>query len=87
VAAHRAIDRDHVEHAERCVQVRVDRIRSDRDRRTANHASITANVRPTLTTDHGDGVGTMRFQLVATQADREIASAGVDAKRGKARAV
>lgn len=50
---------------------------------TANHASITADVRPTLTTNHGDGVGTMRYQLVATQGDREIASAGLDAKRGK----
>jgi hypothetical protein len=50
---------------------------------SANHASLIANVRPTLTTDHGDGVGTMRYQLVATQGDRELSSAGLDAKRGK----
>lgn len=50
---------------------------------TANRASITADVRPTLTPDHGDGVGTMRFQIVVTQSGRTIASAGPEARRGK----
>ena len=50
--------------------------------------AIVADVRPTLTPDHGDGVGTMRFQLVATQGAgstaRTIASAGPEARRGRA---
>ena len=50
----------------------------------ADHrATITADVRPTLTPDHGDGVGTMRFQVVATQGERTIASAGPEARRGR----
>ena len=44
---------------------------------------VTADVRPTLTTDHGHGVGTMRFQLIARQGDRVIASPGAEARRGK----
>ncbi len=39
-------------------------------------ASLPADVRPTLTPDHGGGIGTMRYQLVALQGDRVIASAG-----------
>lgn len=46
--------------------------------------AIPADVRPTLTPDHDGGVGTMRYQLVARQGDREIASAGPEARRGKA---
>lgn len=46
-------------------------------------ASIAADVRPTLTPDHGKGVGTMRYQIVALQGDRVIASAGPEARRGK----
>lgn len=46
-------------------------------------ASIAADVHPTLTPDHGNGVGTMRFQIELTQGDRVIASAGTDARRGK----
>ncbi|MEJ7601411.1 MAG: hypothetical protein WKG01_26140 [Kofleriaceae bacterium] len=49
----------------------------------AGKPAITADVRPTLTPDHGHGVGTMRFQLVALQGDRMIASAGPEARRGK----
>ncbi len=49
----------------------------------ANRTSIAADVRPTLTTDHGGGVGTMRYQLTATQGDRTIASAGIEARRGR----
>lgn len=46
--------------------------------------AIVADVRPTLTPDHGNGVGTMRFQLVATQGARAIASPGAEARRGRA---
>lgn len=49
----------------------------------ANRAAITPDVRPTLTPDHGNGVGTMRFQLIATQGVRMIASPGPEARRGK----
>jgi hypothetical protein len=45
--------------------------------------AIAADVHPTLTPDHGDGVGTMRYQLVALQGDRVIASPGPEARRGK----
>jgi hypothetical protein len=45
--------------------------------------SIPADVHPTLTPDHGGGVGTMRYQLVATQGERTIASPGPEARRGK----
>jgi hypothetical protein len=45
--------------------------------------AIAADVHPTLTPDHGKGVGTMRFQIEVTQADRVIASAGAEARRGK----
>ena len=46
-------------------------------------ASIAADVHPTLTPDHGNGVGTMRFQIVVTQDGRTIPSAGIDARRGR----
>ncbi|HWO20801.1 MAG TPA: hypothetical protein VNO30_18670 [Kofleriaceae bacterium] len=49
----------------------------------AGKASIPADVRPTLTPDHGGGIGTMRYQIVALQGDRVIASAGPEARRGK----
>jgi hypothetical protein len=49
----------------------------------ARAGSLVADVRPTLTPDHGGGVGTMRYQVVVTQGDREIASPGVDARRGR----
>ncbi len=49
----------------------------------AGQPSITADVHPTLTPDHGHGVGTMRYQLVALQGDRVIASPGPEARRGK----
>lgn len=50
----------------------------------AGASSIRADVRPTLTPDHGEGVGTMRFQVVVRQGEREIASAGAEARRGAA---
>jgi hypothetical protein len=46
-------------------------------------AALAADVRPTLTPDHGGGVGTMRFQVVVTQGERQVASAGPDARRGR----
>jgi hypothetical protein len=49
----------------------------------ANVPALAADVRPTLTPDHGNGVGTMRYQVVVTQGAREIASAGVEARRGR----
>lgn len=48
----------------------------------AGKPSALADVRPTLTPDHGKGVGTMRYQLVAQQGDRVIASPGPDTRRG-----
>ncbi len=49
--------------------------------------SLPADVRPTLTPDHGDGVspgiGTMRYRLVVTQDGRELATAGTEARRGR----
>ncbi len=50
---------------------------------TSGVATLAADVRPTLTPDHGDGVGTMRYRLVVTQGDRAIASAGTEARRGR----
>jgi hypothetical protein len=44
---------------------------------------LPADVRPTLTPDHGDGAGTMRFQVVITSGDHAVASAGADARRGR----
>ncbi len=49
----------------------------------ASGTAIAADVRPTLTPDHGHGVGTMRFQVVVTQGVRTIASAGSEARRGR----
>ena len=49
----------------------------------AGHGAIAADVRPTLTPDHGRGVGTMRFQVVLTQDGRTIASPGSEARRGR----
>ncbi|MDX2089312.1 MAG: hypothetical protein SFX73_15765 [Kofleriaceae bacterium] len=48
-----------------------------------NQPALRADVRPTLTPDHGNGVGTMRYRLVARQGDREIASPGPEARRGR----
>ncbi|MEO8550530.1 MAG: hypothetical protein ABI678_11175 [Kofleriaceae bacterium] len=49
----------------------------------AHELALAADVRPTLTPDHGHGVGTMRFQAVVTQGDRTIASPGAEARRGR----
>lgn len=45
--------------------------------------SRAVDVRPTLTPDHGHGVGTMRYQLVVVQDGRRVASPGVEAVRGR----
>lgn len=50
---------------------------------TANASSIRADVRPTLTPDHGGGVGTMRYQLAVTQDGRTLATPGIEARRGR----
>jgi hypothetical protein len=49
----------------------------------ARATTIAADVRPTLTPDHGDGVGTMRYQISVTQGLRTIASPGAEARRGR----
>lgn len=51
--------------------------------RAGGRPAIPPDVHPTLTPDHGHGVGTMRFQLVVLQGDRVIASPGPEARRGK----
>lgn len=45
--------------------------------------SVTADVRPTRTTDRGAGLGTMRFMVVATTGDARVASPGRSARRGR----
>jgi hypothetical protein len=50
---------------------------------SADHPALPVDVRPTLTPDHGDGVGTMRFQLVVQQGERQLATPGIDARRGR----
>jgi hypothetical protein len=49
----------------------------------ATGGSLVPDVRPTLTPDHGNGVGTMRYQIVVHQDDRTITSPGPDARRGR----
>jgi hypothetical protein len=50
-------------------------------------ARLDADVRPTLTPDHTDGVapglGTMRYRIEITQDGRTVASPGIDARRGR----
>lgn len=50
---------------------------------SAGLAAITPDVRPTLTPDHGNGVGTMRYQIVVVQDGRTLTSPGPEARRGK----
>jgi len=49
----------------------------------ADGAAIAADVHPTLTPDHGNGVGTMRYQISVTQGTRVISSPGAEARRGR----
>jgi hypothetical protein len=49
----------------------------------ADRGTLVPDVRPTLTPDHGDGVGTMRYQVIVTQGARAVASPGPEARRGR----
>ena len=51
----------------------------------ADGGHLAADVRPTLTPDHGSGVGTMRFQVVVTPAGggAAVRSPGIDARAGR----
>ncbi|HVV85839.1 MAG TPA: hypothetical protein VHE35_22425, partial [Kofleriaceae bacterium] len=49
----------------------------------ARGGALAADVRPTLTPDHGDGVGTMRYQVLVRQGDRVVASPGAESVRGR----
>ncbi|MFT3699165.1 MAG: hypothetical protein QM831_38820 [Kofleriaceae bacterium] len=53
------------------------------DIKDAHETILAPDVRPTLTPDHGNGVGTMRYQAIVTAGDHTIASAGTEARRGK----
>lgn len=50
---------------------------------STNAPALRADVRPTLTPDYGDGVGTMRYQVVVRQGATTIASPGPEARRGR----
>ncbi|MBK9031162.1 MAG: hypothetical protein IPL61_07470 [Myxococcales bacterium] len=50
----------------------------------ARGGALSADVHPTLTPDHGHGLGTMRYQVTATQGDHTVASPGVEARRTRA---
>lgn len=45
--------------------------------------SLGADVRPTLTPDHGGGVGTMRYAVELVRDGATVASPGVEARRGR----
>lgn len=56
------------------------------DETLINHmmvASIPADVRPTLTTDYGNGVGTMRFRVAAYTADGVFRTPGAEARNNR----
>lgn len=46
-------------------------------------STVVADVRPTLTTDRGNGTGTMRFRLEASTGGGVLSTAGIQARRGK----
>jgi hypothetical protein len=46
-------------------------------------ASVEADVRPTLTGDHGRGAGTMRYKLSAVTAQGVLTTPGAEARRGR----
>jgi len=54
-----------------------------RVRGATSAGAVVADVRPSLTPDHGDGLGTMRYQLVVRQGDRTLATPGVATRRGR----
>jgi hypothetical protein len=49
----------------------------------AGKTALAADVRPTLTPDHGGGVGTMRYQLSVTAGGKTITTPGTEARRGR----
>jgi hypothetical protein len=49
----------------------------------AGKGSILADVRPTLTPDHGGGVGTMRYAIELSRGGKVVASPGAEARRGR----
>lgn len=49
----------------------------------AGKSSLAADVRPTVTPDHGSGVGTMRFAIELSRGGKVVASPGPEARRGK----
>jgi hypothetical protein len=51
--------------------------------KAATGGSLIADVRPTLTPDHGNGVGTMRYQVTVTQGTRTRTTPGIEARRGR----
>lgn len=55
--------------------------RTDLDR--AGRSAVAAEVRPTLTPDHGSGVGTMRFAISVSRGDTTTSSPGPEARRGR----
>lgn len=49
----------------------------------SGQSALAADVRPTLTPDHGDGVGTMRFAIALARDGKVITSPGPQARRGR----
>lgn len=49
----------------------------------AGRTSVTADVRPTRTPDRGQGLGTMRYKLVATTAGRSLTTPGAESRAGR----
>lgn len=45
--------------------------------------TLAADVTPTLTSDHGGGAGTMRYQLEVERGDVTLATPGLEARRGR----
>ncbi len=50
---------------------------------SAGRASLLADVRPTLTPDHGGGVGTMRYAIELSRGGARLTSPGAEARRGR----
>ena len=46
-------------------------------------SSVAASVTPTLTPDHGRGVGTMRYALAVSRGGKTVVSPGPEARRGR----
>ncbi len=48
-----------------------------------DHTSVSADVHPTLTTDRGQGVGTMRYMLAAVTPSGQVTSPGIGARASR----